>query len=425
MRVLVTGLSTYWGGRVAEELERRPDVEVVVGVDTTDPRIPLERTEFVRTDSSYSILARIVAATQVDTILHTHLIVDSTRASGRTLHEINVIGTMSLLAAAGASGSPVRKVVLKSSGLVYGAAKTDPYFFREEMTRTSTPTTNVERSLLEVEAFLRDFADDSPHVNVTLLRFTNVLGDDLDTPFALALRRPVVPEILGFDPRVQFVHEDDVVGALMYATNNDVPGVYNVAGDGNMPWSEVCALVRKPRIPLSPWLTNIGGRALALLAALGPAPRGPATPALRPFARQLALPAGRVPVSVHERRHGRGVCSWSPSGEDDRRQASDLPVRTRGRGLLPALAGRDPARLKEPPDGSCRCRTSRPGRARHARRPRASKRDDRRHGQRDRRDLRRARGRRRRRRGRDHGGAACFLLGCRRRGIGLTLDATE
>ena len=60
---------------------------------------------------------------------------------------------------------------------------------------------------------------------MTLLRFANVLGNDIDTPFAQALRRPVAPEILGFDPRVQFVHEDDVVGALMYATNNDVPGV--------------------------------------------------------------------------------------------------------------------------------------------------------------------------------------------------------
>ncbi len=265
MRVLVTGLSTYWGGRVAHELEQRPDVEVVVGVDTRDPRIQLERTEFVRTDSTYSILARIVNAAQIDTILHTHLIVDSTRTSGRTLHEINVIGTMSLLAAAGASDSPVRKVVLKSSGLVYGAAKTDPYFFREDMARTSAPTTNVERSLLEVEAFLRDFADDSPHVTVTLLRFANVLGDDLDTPFAIALRRPVVPEVLGFDPRVQFVHSDDVVGALMYATNNDVPGVYNVAGDGNMPWSEVCAMVGKPRVPLSPWLTNLSSEPLRLL----------------------------------------------------------------------------------------------------------------------------------------------------------------
>ena len=265
MRVLVTGLSTYWGGRVAHELEQRPDVEVVVGVDTRDPRIQLERTEFVRTDSTYSILARIVNAAQIDTILHTHLIVDSTRASSRRLHEINVIGTMSLLAAAGASGSPVRKVVLKSSGLVYGSAKTDPYFFREDMSRTSAPSTNVERSLVEVEAFLRDFADDSPHVNVTLLRFANVLGDNLDTPFAIALRRPVVPEILGFDPRVQFVHEDDVVGALMYAADNDVPGVYNVAGDDNMPWSEVCAHVGKPRIPLSPVFTNLSAEPLRLL----------------------------------------------------------------------------------------------------------------------------------------------------------------
>ena len=265
MRALVTGLSTYWGGRLAQALEQRSDVEVVVGVDTHDPRIQLERTEFVRTDSSYSILARIVNAAQIDTILHTHLIVDSTRTSGRTLHEINVIGTMSLLAAAGASGSPVRKVVLKSSGLVYGAARTDPYFFREDMGRTSAPATNVERSLLEVEAFLRDFADDSPHVNVTLLRFANVLGDDLDTPFAIALRRPVVPEILGFDPRVQFVHSDDVVGALMYATTNDVPGVYNVAGDGNMPWSEVCAMIGKPRVPLSPVLTNLSAEPLRLL----------------------------------------------------------------------------------------------------------------------------------------------------------------
>ncbi len=265
MRVLVTGLSTYWGGRVAQALEARPDVEVVVGVDTRDPRTPLERTEFVRADSTHSILARIVRATQVDTIIHTHLIVDSTRVSGRTLHEINVIGTMNLLAAAGASQSPVRKVVLKSSALVYGANAADPYFFREDMTRTGPARTNVERSLLEVEAFVRDFADDNPHVDVTLLRFANVLGDDIDTPFTQALRRPIVPEIFGFDPRVQFVHEDDVVNALMYATTNDVPGVYNVAGDGNLPWSEVCAIVGKPRVPLPFAMTALAAEPVRLL----------------------------------------------------------------------------------------------------------------------------------------------------------------
>jgi UDP-glucose 4-epimerase len=268
MRVLVTGLSTFWGGRLAQALEARDDVEVVVGLDTREPRVPLERTEFVRSDSSYSILQRIVRATQVDTVLHTHLIVDSTRVSGRILHEINVIGTMNLLAAAGMPGSPVRNVVIKSSGYIYGANSKDPYFFREDAARTSAPRTNVERSLLEVESFLRDFASDNPHISVTLLRFTNVLGDHLETPFSQALRLPVVPEILGFDPRLQFVHEADVVGALMYATTHDVPGVFNVAGDGELPWSEICTIVGKRRVAMPPLLTNLAAEPLRMTGVL-------------------------------------------------------------------------------------------------------------------------------------------------------------
>lgn len=269
MRVLLTGLSTFWGGRLAQSLEQRGDVEVIVGLDTDDPRVPLERTEFVRCDSSYSILNRIVRATQIDTVLHTHLLVDSTSASGRALHEINVIGTMNLLAAAGAADSPVRKVVLKSSALVYGSSYRDPYFFREETPRSRAAHTNVERSLLEVEAFLRDFAQDNPHVVVTLLRFANVLGDDIETPISQALRLPFAPEIAGFDPRLQFVHEDDVVGALMYATAHDVPGVFNVAGDGVLPWSEVCSIVGRRRVTLPPVLTQWAVEPLRMLGLVG------------------------------------------------------------------------------------------------------------------------------------------------------------
>jgi len=66
---------------------------------------------------------------------------------------------------------------------------------------------------------------------------------------------PLVPEILGFDPRVQFVHEHDAVKAVLFATLNQVPGVFNVAGDGVLPWSEVCAVVGKRRLPLPPLLT--------------------------------------------------------------------------------------------------------------------------------------------------------------------------
>ncbi|HEX2736792.1 MAG TPA: NAD-dependent epimerase/dehydratase family protein [Acidimicrobiia bacterium] len=264
MRVLVTGLGTFWGSRVAQQLEQRDDIEVIVGLDTFEPKLPLERTEFVRADSTYSILHRIVRATQIDTILHTHLVVDSTHMSGRSMHEINVIGTMNLLAAAGAAGSPVRKVVVKSSTLVYGASHKDPYFFRESMQRTRAPRTRVERSLLEAAGFLRDFAQDNPHITVTKLRLSNVLGDDLSTPFSRALRLPFVPEIFGFDPRLQFTHEDDVSGALIYATVNDVPGIYNVAGDGTLPWSEVCMIVGRPRIALPPVFTSLAAEPLRI-----------------------------------------------------------------------------------------------------------------------------------------------------------------
>jgi UDP-glucose 4-epimerase len=268
VRILVTGLGTFWGSRLAQHLENQPGVDLVVGVDTREPRLPLERTEFVRADSSYSILQRIVHATQVDTILHTHLVVDSTEVSGRQLHEVNVIGTMNLLAAAGAAGSPVRKVVLKSSALVYGSNYEDPFWFRESTPRTKAPKTRVERSLLEVASVVRDFADDNPHVVVTKLRFANVLGQDVETVFSRILRKPVVPEILGFDPRLQFVHEDDVTGALAYATLQDVPGVFNVAGDGVLPWSEVCAIAGKRRVAMPPVLTNWAAEPMRLARVL-------------------------------------------------------------------------------------------------------------------------------------------------------------
>ena len=251
-RVLVTGLGTFWGGRVAQALEADPDIEVIIGLDREEPQVKLERTEYVRSDENYSILNRIVQATKVDTIIHTFLVVDSTQMSGRSLHEINVIGTMNLFAAASAPGSTVRNVVVKSSTLVYGAHPKDPVWFSEESRRAAPPKATVERSLLEVEGYVRDFAVDNPHVNVAMLRFSNVLGPDITTPLAKALELPVVPSVFGFDPRFQFVHEADVVRAILFVLEGRVQGIYNVAGDGLLPWSEVAAICGKRTFPLPP-----------------------------------------------------------------------------------------------------------------------------------------------------------------------------
>jgi UDP-glucose 4-epimerase len=251
-RVLVTGLSTFWGGRVAQALEADPNVDVIVGMDSEEPTVPLERTEYVKADQSYSILARLVKATQVDTIVHTFLVVDSTRASSRALHEINVIGTMNLLAAAGAPDSSVRHIVVKSSALIYGTGESDPYWFDESATRRAPLRTKVERSLVEVEGYLADFADENPHVTVTLLRFANVLGDAIRTPLSKLLDGRGVPAIAGFDPLLQFVEESDVVRAITHVMDREVPGIFNVGGDGKIPWSECVSICGGRLLPVLP-----------------------------------------------------------------------------------------------------------------------------------------------------------------------------
>jgi UDP-glucose 4-epimerase len=245
-------LDTFWGGRMAQALESDPEVEMILGMGTDQPRVPLERTEYVRSDQAYTILHRIVQATQVDTVVHTFLETNSVGLSGRALHETNVIGTLNLLAAAGAPGTPVRHVVVKSSTHVYGSSEKDPAWFREETPRQAPVRSRVERSLLEVEAMVRDFADDNPHLIVSVLRFANVLGTDIVTPISTNLRKRVLPCILGFDPLVQFIEEDDVVRSLEHVTRNRIPGVFNVAGAGKLPWSEVATIGGARLLPLPP-----------------------------------------------------------------------------------------------------------------------------------------------------------------------------
>jgi len=267
-RVLITGLGTFWGGRMAQALEQDPDVEMIVGLDTVTPSVELERTEYVRADQSYSILSRIVRAAQVDTIVHTFLVVDSTRMSGRALHETNVIGTMNLLAAASTAGAPVRQIVVKSSSLVYGSSFQDPVWFREETPRTGPPRTRIESSLLEAEGYLRDFAEDNPHVVVTLLRFANVLGTEIVTATSQALERQTAPYVFGFDPLIQFVEEGDVVRCLEFVTRHGVAGIFNVAGDGRLPWSEVASICGVRLLPLPFVLTNVAAAPLRQLGLL-------------------------------------------------------------------------------------------------------------------------------------------------------------
>jgi UDP-glucose 4-epimerase len=266
-RILVTGLSTYWGGRLAQALEAFPEVEAVVGVDSEEPQVELERTEYVKVGAQHALLRRVVEAAEIDTVVDTRLVVDSAVTSPSKAHENNVIGTMNILAACSGADSPVRKVVFKSSTHFYGCEQDDPAFFDETMLRPHPARTPIERDILDAEASLGEFAEKHPEVTVTTLRFANVLGPSVRTSHIDLFSLPAVPMILGFDPRYQFVHEDDAVHALEHAVGHRLAGVYNVAGDGVLALSEVAGLLGKPYAPVLPPFGT--GLAAAVLARLG------------------------------------------------------------------------------------------------------------------------------------------------------------
>jgi UDP-glucose 4-epimerase len=270
-RILVTGLSHYWGSRLARELEQNPEIEAIIGVDSADPAGELERTEFVRVGTQHALLRRVVEAAEIDTVIDTRLVVDSTVTSSRQAHENNVIGTMNVLAACSGPDSSVRKLIFKSSAQYYGANQDDPAFFTETMRRPHEPRTSIERDIVEAEASVAEFREKNPDVCVTVFRFANVLGPDVTTAHTRLFDLPMIPMILGFDPRYQFVHEDDVVNALKHAGLLDLPGVFNVAGDGVLAFTEVCSLLGKQFVPvLPPWGTGIAAQALRRLGVQMP-----------------------------------------------------------------------------------------------------------------------------------------------------------
>jgi UDP-glucose 4-epimerase len=257
--VLVTGVSRYLGGRLAELLSDDPSIERVIGVDVVPPSHDVGRTEFVRADIRNPIIAKVIASANVDTVAHMSVIATPFGAGGRTaMKEINVIGTMQLLAACQKAPS-VSKLVVKSTSTVYGSSPRDPALFTENMEPRSSPRSGYAKDSVEVEGYVRGLGRRRPDVDVTLLRFANFIGPRIDTPLTRYFSLPVVPRVFGFDPRVQFVHEDDGMEVLRRAVVENRRGTYNVAGDGVLLLSQAIRRAGRTSIQVpSPAVTVAG-----------------------------------------------------------------------------------------------------------------------------------------------------------------------
>jgi UDP-glucose 4-epimerase len=249
--VLVTGVSRFLGGHLAARLAADPSIERVLGVDTVPPgrdlRNRMGRAEFVRADIRNPLIAKVVARAEVDTVVHAALSPDPSGTGGAATREMNVLGTMQLLAACQKAPS-VRRMVLESTTAVYGASPMDPALFDETMTPNDLPRGGYARDATEIEGYVRGFARRRDDVSVSVLRFASVVGPRIDTVLTRYFARPVVPTVLGYDARLQLLHEEDALAVLERAVGNDLPGVYNVAADGVLLLSQ--AIRRAGRVPL-------------------------------------------------------------------------------------------------------------------------------------------------------------------------------
>jgi UDP-glucose 4-epimerase len=271
-RILLSGISSHWGGRLAQALERQEQVATIIGFDLADPRHELQRTEFVRVGAEEAPLRRIIRAAQIDTIVDIRPGAGENPGGFARALSARLEHTRSLLAAAAGSDSPVRKVVVRGSDSVYGRTRDQPAFLTEQMPAVAVPRTEPEAEAVRVERLIGEFGEANPQVTVTILRFAPAVGAEVRRGQGALLSLPVVPAILGFDPRWQLIHEEDVIGAMLHAIANDLPGAHNAAADGVLALSEAAALLDKPLLPiLPPWGTVLGTMALRRLRIAAPA----------------------------------------------------------------------------------------------------------------------------------------------------------
>jgi UDP-glucose 4-epimerase len=254
--VMVTGVSRDAGARCARRLADDPSIGTVLGVDVVPPRAELGRVRFVRADIRNPVIAKVIAAEGVDTVVHTGVVATPGSAGGRSsMKEINVIGTMQLLAAC-QKAPGVAKLVVKSSTTVYGAGPRDPAMFTEEMAPRAIHQTGLSKDAVEVEGYVRGFARRRPDVCVTTLRMANWIGPKTNSPITRYFAMPVIPTVFGYDARLQFLHEDDGVRAIHHATVNDLPGTFNVAGDGILMLSQAIRRLGRPALRLPPFTAS-------------------------------------------------------------------------------------------------------------------------------------------------------------------------
>ncbi len=285
--VVVTGASSFLGANLIGLLEEDPRVARITAIDARPPSTAGKKTRAYDVDltqpAAEARLAEILAAERADTLVHLAFLSSPTPAVAYA-HELESVGTMHLLVAA--RQAHVRKVVMKSTTLLYGAHPSNPNFLSERHPTRAPRREPFFADKIEAEEEAARFAERAQGAVVTILRTAPVLGPTVRSYLTRYLSRRLVPTMMGYDPLLQFVHEVDAIAAFKLAVERDVPGTFNIVGDGVLPLSTVIKLAGRVALPiphpLAETLTSLGW-----LAQLVPAP-----PTFLPYLRFLCVADG-------------------------------------------------------------------------------------------------------------------------------------
>ena len=249
MRVALTGPTGDFGTLLLPRLRDDARVSRILTLGTrgtSGPRLTHHRVDLTRYDVE-SELVDLLGEAQIDVLYHLAFLHGRTR-SGAFAHEVEVIGTLHVLAAAARAG--VKKLVVPSYTLVYGARPDNPALLTEDAPLHGSSTSRFVSDRVEVEKQVAAFRTAHPEVEVTVFRFAPVLGPTADNPATRFFRRPVAPTLLGFDPLWQAVHEEDACSALLQALDRPAAGVFNVVSADVLPLSAMIGLARSRALPL-------------------------------------------------------------------------------------------------------------------------------------------------------------------------------
>jgi UDP-glucose 4-epimerase len=248
--VLITGVGSVIGSALAARLAADPAYDRVAGLDTRPPQGAAAGLPLLEADVRDATIATLIPQEAPDVVVHNQIVRrPGPGMSTRAMHDINVIGTLQLLTACERAPS-IRAIVIRGSAGIYGSEPEAPQFFTEEMARLYPLRTRFQRDVGEIENLFETYARRHPDVVCTMLRYQPGVGPGIDTQVRRYLSLPIVPTFLGFDPRMQLVHEDDALDALVAAVGNPVRGAVNVAGPGTIGVTRMVRMARRPSLPL-------------------------------------------------------------------------------------------------------------------------------------------------------------------------------